>query len=137
MSYYSRNKYASCNEKIYSTVVQETQAELALPEVAETIFQENLNQKLNQTEKRSGLLSGTGTLQQKIRLYVFESLMVKTQNQKKTILLVLSPQEVATNCKKKSKPSLMKKWTKLATTETFKACFSNFATGVLISRSKK
>ena len=47
----SRNKYLSTNDKIYSTVVQEMQAEMALTEVVETIFQENLNQGQNNPEK--------------------------------------------------------------------------------------
>ena len=42
VSYASRNKYLSTNDKIYSTVVQETQAEMALSEVTESIFQYNL-----------------------------------------------------------------------------------------------
>ena len=49
VSYASTNEYLSTNDKIYSTVVQETQAKMALTEVAETIFQENLNQELHQT----------------------------------------------------------------------------------------
>ena len=51
VSYLSRNKYVSTNDKIYSTVVQETQAEMALTKVAETIFQENLNQEQNNPEE--------------------------------------------------------------------------------------
>ena len=56
MSYSFRNEYLSNNDNIYLTVAQETQAEMALTEVAETIFQENLHQETKQ-RKRSGLLS--------------------------------------------------------------------------------
>ena len=51
VSYSSRNKYLSTNDKIYSIVVQETQAKLALTEVAENIFQYNLNQEPNNQEE--------------------------------------------------------------------------------------
>ena len=38
-------------DKIYSTFIQEPQAEKALIEVAETMFQESLNTEPNQTEE--------------------------------------------------------------------------------------
>ena len=78
VSYSSRNKYLSNNDNIYSTVVQETQAELALTEVAETTLQETSTKSRTKQRKRSGLLSGTGAPLQKIRLYLFENLLVKT-----------------------------------------------------------
>ena len=110
VSYSSRNKYLSNNDKIYSTVVQETQAELALTEVAETTLQETSTKSRTKQRKRSGLLSGTGAPLQKIRLYLFENLLVKTENQtKKIILLVLFSQEIVSKYKKKSMPPLMKK----------------------------
>ena len=65
VSYSSRNKYLSNNDKIYSTVVQETQAVLALTEVAETALQETSTKSRTKQRKRSGLLSGT---EEKIRL---------------------------------------------------------------------
>ena len=45
---------------------------MALTEVAETIFQENLNQEKNNPEEE------VGALQQKIRLYLFEKMLAKT-----------------------------------------------------------
>ena len=53
VSYASRNTYLSTNDKIYSTV-QETQAEMALSEVAESIFQYNLQPDQNIQEKEVG-----------------------------------------------------------------------------------
>ena len=47
VSYASRDKYLSSNDKIYSTVVQETQAEMALSEVMESMFQYNLKPEKN------------------------------------------------------------------------------------------
>ena len=54
VSYASRNKYSSTNDKIYSIVVQETQAEMALSEVTESIFQYNLQPNQNMQEKEVG-----------------------------------------------------------------------------------
>ena len=58
VSYASRNKYLSTNDKIYSAVVQETQAEMALSEVAESIFQDNLQPDQNMQEKEVGACPG-------------------------------------------------------------------------------
>ena len=54
VSYTSRDKYLSSNDKIYSAVVQETQAEMALSEIAESIFQDNLQPDQNMQEKEVG-----------------------------------------------------------------------------------
>ena len=43
VSYSSRNKYLFTSDKIYSNVVQEMQAEAAIMEVGEAIFQHHLN----------------------------------------------------------------------------------------------
>ena len=105
VSYLSGSKYLSNNDKIYSTVVQETQAELAQTEVAKTTLQETSTKSRTKQRKRSGLLSGIGAPLQKIRLYLFENLLVKTENQTKNIiLLVLFSQEIVSKHKKKAKP---------------------------------
>ena len=54
VSYVSRNKYLSTNDKIYSTVMQETQAEMALNDVVESIFQDHLQPDQNTQEKEVG-----------------------------------------------------------------------------------
>jgi len=45
VKYSSRNKLLATNDTIYSTVVQETQAEMALIEIAEEIFSRRLNEE--------------------------------------------------------------------------------------------
>ena len=86
VSYASRNKYLSTNDKIYSTVVQETQAKMALSEVMESIFQYNFSRTRTCKRKRSGLLSRTGPFHQQIRLCLFKQLWVKQQNPQKRLL---------------------------------------------------
>ena len=89
-----RNKYLSNNDKIYSTVVQETQAELALTEVAETTLQQTSTMSSTKQRKRSGPL-------QKIRLYLFENMLFKTENQKnRFILLFYYPRKLCRSTKR-------------------------------------
>ena len=52
VSYMSRDKYLSSNDKIYSAFVQETQVEMVLDEAAEGTFQDHL--KPDQNEKETG-----------------------------------------------------------------------------------
>ena len=54
VSYSSRNKYLLTNDKIYSNVIQETQAEAALVEVAEETFRDHLSET-DQTKTRGDL----------------------------------------------------------------------------------
>ena len=93
VSYTSRDKYLSSNDKIYSAVVQETKAEMALDEVAESIFQDHLKPDQNK-RKQSGLQSRKGSFLQQIRLCLFKQLWIKQQNRKKITFLVLFSQEI-------------------------------------------
>ena len=82
VSYMARDKYLSSKDKIYSAVVQETQVEMALDEVAEGIFQDHLKPDQNK-RKKSGLQARKGSFLQQIRLCLFKQLWVKQQNRKK------------------------------------------------------
>ena len=59
VSYPSRNKYLFTNDKIYSNVVQEMQAEPAIMEVGEAIFQDHLNSSNQEQGKDVGDLRET------------------------------------------------------------------------------
>ena len=54
VSYMSRDKYLSSNDKIYSAFVQETQVEMVLDEAAEDNFQDHLKPDQNKQEKETG-----------------------------------------------------------------------------------
>ena len=95
VSYASRNKYLSTNDKIYSTVVQETQAEMALSEVAESIFQDNLQPDQNMQEKEVGASIQDRTISPTDKVVPFQTTLGQTTKpQKKITLLVLFFQEI-------------------------------------------
>ena len=95
MSYASRNKYLSTNDKIYSTVVQETQAEMALSEVTESIFQYNLQPNQNMQEKEVGASIQDMTISPTDKVVPFQTTLGQTTKpQKKITLLVLFFQEI-------------------------------------------
>ena len=73
VSYSSRNKYLFTSDKIYSNVVQETQAEAAITEVGEAIFDNHFNTSNQDRSKEVEDLRETikdGKLLQQIRLYL-------------------------------------------------------------------
>ena len=95
VSYTSRNKYLSTYDKIYSTVVQETQAEMALSEVAESIFQDNLQPDQNMQEKEVGASIQDRTISPTDKVVPFQTTLGQTTKPpKKITLLVLFSQEI-------------------------------------------
>ena len=87
---------------------------MALTEVAETIFQENLNQEQNDQEKDVGAFIQDRSTSTKDKVVPFRTVFGQTQNQKKIILLVLSSQEIVWKYTNRSRLSLTKKWRKVA-----------------------
>ena len=112
VSYSSRNKYLFTSDKIYSNVVQETQAEAAIMEVGEAIFNDHFN-SLARKWKTSGKFSKTGKLLQQIRLYLLGNYLVKkTKNQ--TLICSVLPGKCS-----------------------FQQCFNNSQIGALFSNEQK
>ena len=103
VSYSSRNKYLSTNDKIYSIVVQETQAKLALTEVAENIFQYNLNLEPNNQEEefRASIQDRSTSTKDKVVPF-WNSSWSKHKPKKDCFLGFIFPE-----------PSLMQSWKKL------------------------
>ena len=83
VSYASRNKYLSTKDKIYSTVVQETQAEMALSEIAESIFQDNLQPDQNIQEKAVGASIQDRTISPTDKVLSFQTTLGQTTKPKK------------------------------------------------------
>ena len=94
VSYASRNKYLSTNDKGYSTVVQETQAEMALSEVAESVFQDNFNPEQKYQEEEVGAIIRDRNTSPKDKVVPFRTILGQTTKPKKIILLVLFFQEI-------------------------------------------
>ena len=86
VSYASRNKYLSTNDKMYSTVVQETQVEMALSEVAESIFQDNLQPDKNMQEKEVGASIQNRTISPTDKVVPFKTTLGQTTKPKKKLL---------------------------------------------------
>jgi len=85
VSYASRNKYLSTNDKIYSTVVQETQAEMALSEVTKSIFQYNLQPDQNMQEKEVGASIQDRTILPTDKVVPFQTTLGQTTNPPKKL----------------------------------------------------
>ena len=83
MSYASRNKYLSTNDKIYSTIMQETQAEMALNEVEESIFQYHLQPDQNMQEKEVGASIHDRTISPTNKVVLFQTPLGQTTKPKK------------------------------------------------------
>jgi len=86
VSYASRNKYLSTNDKIYSTVMQETQADMALNEVAESIFQDHLQPDQNTQEKEVGTSIKERTISPTDKVVSFQTTLGQTTKPKKRLL---------------------------------------------------
>ena len=86
VSYASRNKYLSTNDKIYSTVMQETQAEMALNEVAESIFQDHLQPDQNTQEKEVGASIKERTISPTDKVVYFQTTLGQKTKPKKRFL---------------------------------------------------
>ena len=83
----------STNDKIYSTVVQETQAEMALSEVTETIFIYHLQPE--HARERGGASIQDRTISPTDKVVPFQTTLGQTTKpQKKISLLVLFFQEI-------------------------------------------
>ena len=88
----SRDKYLSSNDKIYSAVIQETQVEMALDEVAEGTFQDHL--KPDQNEKETGTSTRERIISPTDKVVSFQTTLDQTTKPKKITLLVLFSQEI-------------------------------------------
>ena len=84
VSYASRDKYLYNNDNIYSNVIQETEAEKALEELAEETFQDHLASSIpNQTEEDPRGIVKIGTILPKDKVGFFDHL-TELQNKKPT-----------------------------------------------------
>ena len=84
VSYASRDKYLYNNDNIYSNVIQETEAEKALEELAEETFQDHLASSIpNQTEEDPRGIVKIGTILPKDKVGFFDHL-TEPQNKKPT-----------------------------------------------------
>ena len=111
---------------------------MALTEVAETTLQETSTKSRTKQRKRSGLLSGTGAPLQKIRLYLFENLLVKTENQTKDYSLGFIFPGNCVKVQKEIKAIFTKQTEKVYNaSKSFKACFGNYAISALFRKEKK
>ena len=112
VSYSSRNKYLFTSDKIYSNVVKETQAEAAILEMVETIFQDHLNSTNQEQSKEVGDLRDIfkeGKTPTTDKVVPFDqSFDLKNKKSNSDFLLVLFFQENATSWKKIFKISLTK-----------------------------
>ena len=79
VSYTSRDKYLSSNDKIYSAIVQETKAE-----IAESIFQDHL--KPDQNEKETGTSIRERIISPTDKVVSFQTTLDQTTKPKKRLL---------------------------------------------------
>ena len=137
MSYSNRNDYLSSTDKIYSNDVQKTQAELALTEVAETLFAESLMSDKTRTEETDG------TLQKRItspKDKVGKSLNSDCQNTKpnKDYSLDFVFPGNCIEVQREIKDIFDEEMKKACnSSKVFKDCFSNCAIGALFRNEKK
>ena len=137
VSYSSRNKYLSTNDKIYSNVVQETQAEMALTEVAETIFQENLNQERNNPEEEVGVLIQETSTSTKHKVVPSRKSCVQNikPNQDYSLGFIFPGNCVEIH--KEIKTIFDEEMKKMCnSSKTFKVCFQNYAIVALFEMKK-
>ena len=136
VSYMSRDKYLSSNDKIYSAFVQETQVEMVLDEAAEDNFQEHL--KPDQNERETGTSIRERIISPTDKVVSFQTTLDQTTKLKKDYFLgfvfpgncveihkaikKIFDEELEKNCK---------------ASPTFKACFENCAIGPLFRNEKK
>ena len=79
---------------MYSTVVQETQAEMALNEVAENIFQDHLQPDQNMQEEEVGASIQERTTSPTDKVVSFQTTLGQTPKPQKITLLVLFFQKI-------------------------------------------
>ena len=87
VSYMSRDKYLSSNDKIYSAVMQETQVEMALDEVAEGTFQDHLKPDQNKQEKETGTSIRERIISPTDKVVSFQTTLDQTTKPKKNYSL--------------------------------------------------
>ena len=119
--------------------MQETQAAMALNEVAESIFQDHLQPDQNTQEKEVGASIKERTISPTDKVVSFQTTLGQTTKPKKKItLLVLFFQEIVLKYTKKSIRFSTKKWKRAAKHhQLFSACFQNCAFGALFRKEKK
>ena len=136
VSYMSRDKYLSSNDKIYSAFVQEMQVEMVLDEAAEDTFKDHL--KPDQNEKETGTSIRERIISPKDKVVSFQTTLDQITKPKKDYSLgFVFPGNCVEIHKeiKKIFEEEMEKSCKAST--TFKACFENCAIGALFRNEKK
>ena len=138
VSYTSRDKYLSSNDKIYSAVVQETQVEISLDEVAESTFQDHLKSDQNKQEKEIGTSIKEGIISPTDKVVPFQTTLDQTTKPKKDYSLGFvfpgNCVEIHKEIKKIFEEEMEKNCKASA---TFKACFENCAIGARFRNEKK
>ena len=129
VSYASRNKYLSTDDKIYSTVVQETQAEMALHDVTESIFQYNLQPDQNMQEKEVEASIQDRTISPTDKVVPFQTTLGQTTKPQKKdsshgFVFPGNCVEIHKEIKKIFNEEMEKS---CKTSPSFKACFKNCA----------
>ena len=138
VSYMSRDKYLSSNDKIYSAIVQETKAEMALDEVAESIFQDHLKPDQNKQEKEVGTSIKEGIISPTDKVVSFQTTLDQTTKPKKDYFLGFVFPGNCVEIHKEIKKIFDEEMEKSCkASPTFKACFQNCATGALFRNEKK
>ena len=112
VSYMSRDKYLSSNDKIHSAFVQETQVEMVLDEAAEGTFQDHL--KPDQNEKETGTSIRERIISPTDKVISFQTTLDQTTKPKKDYSLGFVFPGNCVEIHKKSKRFSKKKWRRIA-----------------------
>ena len=141
VKYSSRNKLLATNDTIYSTVVQETQADLALIEIAEEIFSRRLNEEPTIMEESRLVVSGNTTISPKDKVVTFSKTNGPRSKQEKSKIDYSLGLVLPGECQelKKDIQSIFveekEKCCSLST--TFKDCFNDMKIAALFKNEKK
>ena len=141
VKYSSRNKLLATNDTIYSTVVQETQADMALIEIAEEIFSRRLNEEPTIMEESRLVVSGNTTISPKDKVVTFSKTNGPRSKQEKSKIDYSLGLVLPGECQelKKDIQSIFveekEKCCSLST--TFKACFNDMKIAALFKNEKK
>ena len=144
VSYSSRNKYLLTSDKCYSTVIQETEAEAALIEVGEEMFNDHLinsTRELSKKKEDLGALFRDGDISPTDKVVHSEySLVPKNANNKPTkdfSLGLIFPGECF-ELKKDIQNIFKEEFTKSCnSSKSFKDCFATSTIGALFKNEKK
>jgi len=141
VNYSSRNKLLATNDTIYSTVVQETKADMALIEMAEEIFNHHLNEEPIILEESTLVASEKTTTSPKDKVVTISKTNGPFSKQEKSNIDYSLGLVLPGECQelKKDIQSIfaeeMEKHSNLST--TFKDCFSHSKISTLFKNEKK